>query len=139
MFSTSVLSKLHDVKIINRRSACPSSPAVKFSNGCRTKTTPASRGSAGWGLIGGARAVCRLGSWPCGCSCNGSSGAATCWAQTPSSALRLSASDGNLRWGQLGCCLVAIWCVCVCVCVIKPCKAIGFRCNTGWGSLCCTV
>ena len=62
--------------------------------------TRGSRGSIGWGLIGGARGICKPGSWRCGCSCNGSSDAATCLAQMLSSALKLLVSDGNLRWVQ---------------------------------------
>jgi len=64
---------------------------------CRIKIQSEREISIGWGLTGGGEGVCRHVSWLCGCSCSASSGAATCWAQMPSSVWKPLASIGNQR------------------------------------------
>lgn len=75
-----------------------SSPLYCPAHGCcRIKIQSGRKSSIGWDLTGGGEGVCRHASWLCGCSCSASSGAATCWAQMPSSVWRPLASTGNQR------------------------------------------
>ena len=64
---------------------------------CRIKIQSGRENSTGWGMTGGGEGVCRHASWLCGCSCSANSGAATCWAQMPSSVWKPLASIGNQR------------------------------------------
>lgn len=66
-------------------------------HGCRIKIQSGRENSTGWGMTGGGEGVCRHASWLCGCSCSASFGAATCWAQMPSSVWKPLASIGNQR------------------------------------------